>query len=69
MRGSLLMGTCARDGGGPTSHGKPACPPKELGASKTSYASTIIGELGPFIDERPQVLCILPDSVVLLGDL
>jgi hypothetical protein len=32
MRGYLLMGTRATDGGGRKNHGKPASPPTELGA-------------------------------------
>ena len=48
MRGYLLMGTRATDGGGRKNHGKPASPPTELGANKTSYASAKIG------GERPQ---------------
>ena len=44
MRGYLLMGTRATDGGGRKNHGKPASPPTELGANKTSYASAKIGE-------------------------
>ena len=43
MRGYLLMGTRATDGGGRKNHGKPASPPTELGANKTSYASAKIG--------------------------
>src|SRR5208337_727342 len=43
MRGHLLMGTRATDGGGRKNHGKPASPPTELGANKTSYASAKIG--------------------------
>ena len=45
MRGYLLMGTRATDGGGRKNHGKPASPPTELGANKTSYASAKIGAL------------------------
>ena len=44
MRGYLLMGTRATDGGGRKNHGKPASPPTELGANKTSYASAKIGD-------------------------
>ena len=43
MWGYLLMGTRATDGGGRKNHGKPASPPTELGANKTSYASAKIG--------------------------
>ena len=45
MRGYLLIGTRATDGGGRKNHGKPASPPTELGANKTSYASAKIGGL------------------------
>ena len=43
MRGYLLMGTRATDGGSRKNHGKPASPPTELGANKTSFASAKIG--------------------------
>ena len=46
MWGYLLMGTRATDGGGRKNHGKPASPPTELGANKTSYASAKIGDDG-----------------------
>ena len=48
MRGYLLMGTRATDGGGRKNHGKPASPPTELGANKTSYASAKIGVYGAY---------------------
>ena len=46
--GRKCGGTClwglATDGGGRKNHGKPASPPTELGANKTSYASAKIGD-------------------------
>ena len=50
MWGYLLMGTRPTDGGGRKNHGKPASPPTELGANKTSYASAKIGDKwSPFL--------------------
>src|SRR5208337_1688279 len=46
-RGTCLWGLAPEMAEAGKSHGKPACPPKELGASKTSYASTIIGVQDP----------------------
>ena len=43
MRGYLLMGVRHR-WRGRKNHGKPASPPTELGANKTSYASAKIGD-------------------------
>jgi len=45
VRGTCLWGLAPEMAEAGKSHGKPACPPKELGASKASYASTIIGVL------------------------
>ena len=55
MRGYLLMGTRATDGGGRKNHGKPASPPTELGANKTSYASAKIGDDGPGMGPAPDL--------------
>jgi hypothetical protein len=73
MRGYLLMGTRATDGGGRKNHGKPASPPTELGANKTSYASAKIGDQDRCFSSRavgvlPPAFAALKKRAELLGD-
>ena len=42
MRGYLLMGTRATDGGGRKNHGKPASPPTELGANNQPRPEAVV---------------------------
>ena len=59
--GVLAYGDSPTDGGGRKNHGKPASPPTELGANKTSYASAKIGVhalVRVVLDERGKALFV-----------